>query len=53
MSRTGKLSIDGDLVQNIGDMIVIWEGDQNLENVGWFDGILWAQEEVVIVVMLF
>ena len=32
-------------------MIVVRGREQNLDDVGWFDGILWAQEEVVIILI--
>ena len=32
-------------------MVVVWGAEQTLEDVGLFDGILWAQEEVVILVI--
>ena len=48
---TGEGSIDCGLAQNIGDMIVVWGAEQTLEDIGWFDGILWAQEEVEILVI--
>ena len=32
-------------------MIVLWGAEENLDDVGWFDRILWAQQEAVIHVM--
>ena len=34
-------------------MLALLGGEENLDDIGWFDGILWAQQEAMIHVMQF